>query len=88
MFEFHSVSAATRAQLTAAGLDPTAVAALIVGALREDLLGGIDVTSSATIPSQHRSTAAIVSRADGVVAGLSVAAAVFDTVCGETACNG
>ena len=85
MFEFHSVSAATRAQLTAAGLDPTAVAALIVGALREDLLGGIDVTSSATIPSQHRSTAAIVSRADGVVAGLSVAAAVFDTVCGETA---
>jgi nicotinate-nucleotide pyrophosphorylase (carboxylating) len=84
MFELHPVSAATREQLTAAGLDVLAVAAVIDGALREDLLGGIDVTSTATIPAEHRSSAAFVSRAGGVAAGLPVAAAVLDTVCGES----
>jgi nicotinate-nucleotide pyrophosphorylase (carboxylating) len=85
MFEFHPVSAATSERLEAAGLDPDTVSALVVRALREDLMGGIDVTSTATIAAEHRGRAAFVARADGVVAGLPVAAAVLDTVCGEDA---
>ena len=47
-------------------------------ALEEDLDGGLDVTSVATVPFDHESTADLVARADGVVAGLPVAAAVFE----------
>ena len=49
-------------------------------ALAEDLGGpdGVDVTSVATIPADQRDVADLVARADGVVAGLAVAAAVFD----------
>jgi nicotinate-nucleotide pyrophosphorylase (carboxylating) len=38
----------------------------------------VDVTSAATIPAGQTGTADIVARADGVVAGLPVAAAVFE----------
>jgi len=38
----------------------------------------LDVTSVATVPFDHESTADLVARADGVVAGLPVAAAVFE----------
>ena len=47
-------------------------------ALDEDLDGGLDVTSVATVPFDQESTADLVARADGVVAGLAVAAAVFE----------
>jgi nicotinate-nucleotide pyrophosphorylase (carboxylating) len=66
------------AQLRAVGLDPAAVLDVILRALAEDLDGGVDVTSVATVAAEQVDTADLVARADGVVAGLPVAAAVFD----------
>jgi len=85
MFEFHPLSDATRSSLIAAGLDADAVADLVRRAIGEDLMGGIDVTATATIPADHRSTATFGARQQGVIAGLAVAAAVIDTVCGDEA---
>ena len=68
----------TTARLAKAGLDPSYVEELVAQALEEDLDGGVDVTSVATVPFEHESTADLVARADGVVAGLPVAAAVFE----------
>jgi nicotinate-nucleotide pyrophosphorylase (carboxylating) len=48
-------------------------------------MGGQDVTSVATVPAAQRSVATFGSRADGVVAGLAVAAAAVDAVCGDAA---
>jgi nicotinate-nucleotide pyrophosphorylase (carboxylating) len=53
---------------------------LIRTALDEDLADGPDVTSVATIPQDHRSRLDLVARQDGVVAGLEVAARVFEIV--------
>ncbi|MEW9549976.1 L-aspartate oxidase [Nonomuraea sp. NPDC050783] len=64
-------------ELSAAGLDPAEVDALIARALEEDLWEAGDVTSLATIPAGQRSTGDVVARRDGVVAGLAVAEAVF-----------
>jgi nicotinate-nucleotide pyrophosphorylase (carboxylating) len=66
--------------LVAAGLDPAYVEQVVRTALAEDLGGpdGVDVTSAATIPADQAGTADLVARADGVVAGLPVAAAVFE----------
>lgn len=85
MFEFLPLSDATRRSLIAAGLDADAVADLVRAAVGEDLMGGIDVTATATIPADHRSTATFGARQQGVIAGLAVAAAVIDTVCGDEA---
>ncbi len=63
--------------LTEAGLDPKRIAHFAKRTLDEDLLGGVDVTSVATIPADQRGVADIAARARGVVAGLPVAAAVF-----------
>jgi len=60
------------------GLDPVEADRLARLALTEDLAGGIDVTTTATVPAGHRSVAELVARADGVVAGLPVAHAVFE----------
>jgi nicotinate-nucleotide pyrophosphorylase (carboxylating) len=64
-------------RLRAAGLDPHAVADLAAGALAEDLAGGTDVTTATIIAPGTVASAAVVARADGVVAGLPVAEAVF-----------
>jgi nicotinate-nucleotide pyrophosphorylase (carboxylating) len=65
-------------ELTGKGLDPAAVERVVRGALDEDLgPAHRDVTSEATIPADQVDTADIVARANGVVAGLPVAAAVF-----------
>jgi nicotinate-nucleotide pyrophosphorylase (carboxylating) len=64
-------------RLSVAGLDPDAVRSFVAAALAEDLAGGIDVTTSATVPSGERGCADLVARAPGVVAGLPVAEAVF-----------
>jgi nicotinate-nucleotide pyrophosphorylase (carboxylating) len=85
MFVFHPLSTATRDQLIATGLDPDALSTLIRMAVQEDLMGGIDVTSAATIPADQRSIATFGAREDGVVAGLPVVAAVVETVCGSQA---
>ncbi len=70
----------TVAAIEAAGLDPAYVEALVRSTIAEDLDGGVDVTSAATVPAEQRSTMDLVARASGVVAGLPVAAAVFDAV--------
>jgi nicotinate-nucleotide pyrophosphorylase (carboxylating) len=70
----------TVGQLVEAGLDPTYVEQVVRTALAEDLGApdGVDVTSAATIPAGQTGTADLVARADGVVAGIPVAAAVFE----------
>jgi nicotinate-nucleotide pyrophosphorylase (carboxylating) len=75
-----SVSSETTKALLSEGLDPVQVIRVVTQALAEDLGGpdGVDVTSVATIPADQRDSADLVARADGVVAGLSVARAVFD----------
>ena len=85
MFVFHPLSEPTRRSLIDGGLDPDAVAGIVRNAVTEDLMGGIDVTSTATIPADHRSTATFGARQDGVIAGLPVVAAVIETVCGDAA---
>jgi nicotinate-nucleotide pyrophosphorylase (carboxylating) len=85
VFVFHPLATATRDRLLDAGLDPDAVAVLVRMAVAEDLMGGIDVTSTATIPAEQRSVATFGARAAGVVAGLPVVAAVIDAVCGDEA---
>jgi nicotinate-nucleotide pyrophosphorylase (carboxylating) len=85
MFTFHPLSPATRERLIAGGLDPDAVAAVVRATVAEDLIGGADVTSVATVPPAQRSVATFGARRDGVVAGLPVAAAVVEAVCGPTA---
>jgi nicotinate-nucleotide pyrophosphorylase (carboxylating) len=62
---------------------PESVAhAVVETALDEDLGGfpGIDVTTSATIPAAQRSTAHVVAREDGVVAGMPLLSIVFRAV--------
>lgn len=83
--EFHPLSGPTRTALTAAALDADVVRDLVVRAVQEDLAGGIDVTSAATVPPDQRSIATFGARAAGCVAGLDVVAAVIDVVCGSGA---
>jgi nicotinate-nucleotide pyrophosphorylase (carboxylating) len=61
-------------------LDPVAVERLVRAALAEDLSGGVDVTSVATIPPGQRGTADVIARAPGVIAGLPIVEAVFHCV--------
>ncbi len=55
---------------------------LVRAALEEDLDGGVDVTSEATIAPGTMATGDFVARADGVVAGLDAAEAVMRTLVG------
>jgi nicotinate-nucleotide pyrophosphorylase (carboxylating) len=68
----------TGAALTAAGLDPGEVHALVQRALAEDLGDGMDVTSVATVPFDLEGVAEFVVRGSGVVAGLPVVVAVLE----------
>ena len=69
----------------AGGLDPATVADIVDRALAEDLgagqgdrhFEGVDVTSTATIPADLMGIADVRTRAAGVVAGIDVAALVF-----------
>ena len=71
--------------LVSVGLDVDEVHDIVLRALAEDLgPDGVDVTSAATIPADQTDTAELVARADGVVAGLPVAAAVFDVASAGT----
>ncbi|HEX6076118.1 MAG TPA: carboxylating nicotinate-nucleotide diphosphorylase, partial [Micromonosporaceae bacterium] len=75
---------ATGNALAAAGLDRQAVARIVGTALDEDLgPDGLDVTSVATVPAGQADTADLVARGAGTVAGLPVAAAVFDLASGS-----
>src|SRR5204863_1939910 len=74
------LSAATTETLRSVGLDPAAVLDIVERALAEDLgPARLDVTTLATIPAGQQDVGELVARADGVVAGLAVAAAVFET---------
>lgn len=57
--------------------------AVIARALDEDLRYGPDVTTQATVPAEARTTASMVSREEGVVAGLDLALLVLDEVLGH-----
>jgi nicotinate-nucleotide pyrophosphorylase (carboxylating) len=71
--------------LVSVGLAVDEVHDIVLRALAEDLgPDGVDVTSAATIPAEQADTAELVARADGVVAGLPVAAAVFDVASAGT----
>jgi nicotinate-nucleotide pyrophosphorylase (carboxylating) len=67
--------------LTEAGLDPVEIEDIANVAVQEDLAGGVDVTTVATIPEDAVSTADFTAREAGVVAGLRVAEAVLSVVC-------
>ena len=85
MFVFHPLAEPTRRRLIEGGVDPDSVAAVARMAITEDLAGGIDVTSTATVPADQRSIATFGARGAGTLAGLAVAAAVIETVCGAEA---
>ena len=68
-------------------MEPTAdelteARAVIARALEEDLRYGPDVTTRATVPADATTTASLVTRQDGVVAGIDVALLVLDEVLG------
>ncbi len=75
-----SVSSDLAVRLALAGLDPMFVERLVSDAVTEDLAGGVDVTSAATVPSDQMATVDLVARAAGIVAGLPIAEAVFEIV--------
>ena len=75
-----SVDASVRAVVESAGLPPWLVDEVVSRALGEDIGAEGDVTTLATVPATLTGRADLVSRADGVVAGLPVAAWVFDRV--------
>lgn len=70
------------AQLLAdAGLDPIQVEDIAHLAIAEDLDGGVDVTTVATVAEDAMATGDFTAREAGVVAGLRVAEAVLSIVC-------
>ncbi|MEV7614695.1 carboxylating nicotinate-nucleotide diphosphorylase [Streptomyces sp. NPDC089799] len=69
------------AQLLAdAGLDPYEVEAIAEMAVSEDLDGGVDVTTVATVPEDAVAVADFTAREAGTVAGLRIVEAVFSVV--------
>ncbi|MSV51811.1 MAG: carboxylating nicotinate-nucleotide diphosphorylase [Actinobacteria bacterium] len=66
-----------------ARLDPKDLESLVLAAIEEDLDGGVDVTTVATVPPGQRATLDLVARGAGVAAGIPVAAAVFMAVSGD-----
>lgn len=71
--------------LADAGLDADDLAAFVRAAVREDLGGGVDVTSAATVPPDARSRAGVGARRAGTVAGVPAGVAVLEAVCGADA---
>ena len=62
------------------GLEPELVQALVDLAISEDLMGGTDVTSLATIPEIQISELDLITRSPGVIAGINIAALAFLSV--------
>lgn len=81
MAEAELLGSTVSAMLRDARLDPQAVADLVELAIDEDLDGGVDVTTVATVPRDQLATLDLVARRPGIVAGVPVAAAVFMLVC-------
>jgi nicotinate-nucleotide pyrophosphorylase (carboxylating) len=83
--DMYSLTTETGALLVAGGLNPLYIEDVIENTILEDLDGGIDVTSVATVPFEQRSIATFGTRADGCVSGLVITAAVIEMVCGPHA---
>ena len=81
----HTPSDTTVARLASQGLEADYVQRIIRDTVMEDLNGGIDVTSVATVPLNQRSVVTFGSRASGCIAGLDIAIAAVEMVCGPTA---
>jgi nicotinate-nucleotide pyrophosphorylase (carboxylating) len=64
-------------------LDRQWVEDLVRATIEEDLAGGVDVTTTATVDAEQISVADLVARADGVVAGLQIAELVLRLVAGK-----
>ena len=79
----YRLSTQTTELLASAGLQPLDVESLVLRAVTEDIEGGVDVTTMATVPADQRGRLSFIAHQAGVIAGLAVAAAVFDVVCGE-----
>lgn len=77
---YAEISPQTRQALISASLDPEHTVDLVKRAFEEDLAGGEDVTSVATIPEDHRSVAEYRVRSNGVVAGIEVAKVALELV--------
>ena len=73
------LSSTVSALLRSAGLDPGSVETVVRAAIAEDLAGGTDVTSEATVPAGQLSVGDFVARKPGVVAGIPVALAVLES---------
>nr|WP_223184513.1 carboxylating nicotinate-nucleotide diphosphorylase [Streptomyces sp. CBMA152] len=69
--------------LAEAGLDPVQVEDVAHVAIEEDLDGGVDVTTAATVPEEAVATGDFTAREAGVVCGLHIAEAVLSIVCTE-----
>jgi nicotinate-nucleotide pyrophosphorylase (carboxylating) len=67
-----------RDNLKQLGLSPNHIFQLVKDAIREDLAGGVDLTTTATISSSSVSKGDFITRDHGVVSGLHVAAAVLE----------
>jgi nicotinate-nucleotide pyrophosphorylase (carboxylating) len=80
LMRFKEISRQTREDLLASSLNPDHVVELILKAFAEDLDGGNDVTSVATIPVDHQSIGEFRTRAVGVIAGIGVVRAVLEFV--------
>lgn len=81
MSAFEELPASLVEELSVAGLDPGKVYVDVVAAVAEDLPGE-DVTSAATLDPMVVSSADLVARAGGVLAGTAVAEVVFRHVVG------
>jgi len=75
-------SAEAAAHAAAPGLDPHAVAAIVLRALEEDGAWQ-DVTTAATVLPSQRGHAVVLAKSAGVIAGLPVMAATFAAVSAE-----
>ncbi len=64
-------------------LDRQWVEDLVRATIEEDLAGGVDVTTTATVEADQISVAEFVAREDGVVAGLEIAELVLRLVAGK-----
>jgi nicotinate-nucleotide pyrophosphorylase (carboxylating) len=64
-------------------LDRQWVEDLVRATIEEDLAGGVDVTTTATVRAEQISVADFVARADGVIAGLQIAELALRMVAGE-----
>ncbi len=78
--KFAEISPTTKQALLSVSLDPEHTIDLVKRAYEEDLQGGEDATSVATIPADHVSTAEYRLRASGIIAGIEVAKVALELV--------